>query len=179
MTSAWRTLTRHPDTPCDAVDAIEVEAVRAAGRLALRYRLVGRPDGLVLPPPAAPVRTDELWRHTCFEAFVRPAPGEAYLEVNLAPSGEWAAYRFDGYRAGMAPAEVGAPGITFAATPAGCELTAAVELAEPGPWQVALTAVIEERSGRISYWSLAHPPGRPDFHSPDCLALELPAPLGA
>ena len=27
----------------------------------------------------------------------------------------------------------------------------------------------------MSYWALAHPPGKPDFHHPDCFALELPA----
>ena len=35
---------------------------------------------------------------------------------------------------------------------------------------------IEEASGRISYWALKHPPGRPDFHHPDGFALELPPP---
>jgi hypothetical protein len=35
--------------------------------------------------------------------------------------------------------------------------------------------VIEETNGRLSYWALAHPPGKPDFHHSDCFALELPA----
>lgn len=43
------------------------------------------------------------------------------------------------------------------------------------PWRLGLAAVIEERSGRISYWALRHPPGEPDFHDPDCFTLELPA----
>jgi hypothetical protein len=43
------------------------------------------------------------------------------------------------------------------------------------PWHLGLSAVIEENDGRISYWALAHPPGKPDFHHPDCFALELPA----
>ncbi len=37
------------------------------------------------------------------EVFVSPASADAYLEFNLAPQGQWAAYRFSGYRAGMAP----------------------------------------------------------------------------
>lgn len=172
-------LTRHPDFPCDAVDAIAVEVARVGGRLSLRYCLTGRTDDLAIPPPAAPARADELWRHTCFEAFVQPRPGPAYREINLAPSGQWAAYGFDGYRAGMRPAEVGDPGVAFRHTPEGCELNAALDLADGAPWRVGLSAVIEERGGRISYWALRHPPGRPDFHSPDCLALDLPAPEGA
>ena len=33
--------------------------------------------------------------------------------------------------------------------------------------------VIEEVSGRKSYWALKHAPGRPDFHHPDAFALEV------
>ena len=35
---------------------------------------------------------------------------------------------------------------------------------------------IEEQDGRKSYWALAHPPGKPDFHHPDCFVLDLPPP---
>jgi hypothetical protein len=44
------------------------------------------------------------------------------------------------------------------------------------PWDYGLCAVIEERDARLSYWALAHPPGRPDFHHPACFAATLPAP---
>ena len=44
-----------------------------------------------------------------------------------------------------------------------------------GVWRVGFSAVIEERDGTMSYWALAHPPGKPDFHHRDCFALELPA----
>jgi hypothetical protein len=37
-----------------------------------------------------------------------------------------------------------------------------------------LAAVIEETSGRRSFWALAHPPGKPDFHHADCFTLEVP-----
>src|SRR3546814_9971873 len=45
-----------------------------------------------------------------------------------------------------------------------------------GPVRVALSAVIEETDGTKSYWALRHPPGKPDFHHPDCFALALGAP---
>ena len=38
---------------------------------------------------------------------------------------------------------------------------------------LALSAVIEEEDGTISYWALKHPPGKPDFHHPDAFALEI------
>lgn len=45
--------------------------------------------------------------------------------------------------------------------------------------QIALSAVIEEKDGTKSYWALRHPPGKPDFHHPDCFALTLEAPEAA
>jgi hypothetical protein len=40
-------------------------------------------------------------------------------------------------------------------------------------WRLGLAAVIEETSGRKSYWALGHPPGQPDFHHSDCFACEI------
>lgn len=48
------------------------------------------------------------------------------------------------------------------------------EFFETGPWLVALSAVIEEAHGAVSYWALAHPSDKPDFHHPDSFILELP-----
>jgi hypothetical protein len=42
-------------------------------------------------------------------------------------------------------------------------------------WRLGLSAVIEEANGRKSYWALAHPPGKADFHHSDCFAYKLPA----
>ena len=174
-------LQRHPDTPCAAVDRIDAEASRLeAGGLALRFTVTGRIGALRVPPSAISSRADELWRHTCFEAFVRPPTGEAYLELNLAPSTAWAAYRLAGYRAPLAPAtDVAPPSLEVGLDKGQLMVAAAVTLASlPAhePWRVGLSAVIEESDGRLSYWALAHPAGRPDFHHPDCFALELPAP---
>jgi hypothetical protein len=48
-------------------------------------------------------------------------------------------------------------------------------LAARAPARLGLTAVIEEADGTRSFWALAHPPGEPDFHHPDCILLELPS----
>jgi hypothetical protein len=44
------------------------------------------------------------------------------------------------------------------------------------PLQLALSAVIEDDRGTLSYWALKHPSGKPDFHHPEAFALEV-APL--
>jgi hypothetical protein len=171
----------HPDCPAKAVRSISVEVERPRpGLLALRYVVDADPGALLVPSPAEPTRTDELWKHTCFEAFARAPDEEAYVELNLAPSGQWAAYAFERPREGMRDADAPPPAIAWDAAALALDaqtdlsLTAALDPA--GPWRLALTAVIEETSGAKSYWALAHPAGRPDFHAPDGFVLTLPGP---
>src|SRR6202035_378030 len=63
-------------------------------RLALTFELDGELARLRLPEDEPPRRAHELWRHTCFEVFVRVAAEPRYLEFNFAPSCAWAVYRF-------------------------------------------------------------------------------------
>jgi hypothetical protein len=170
-------LKAHSGFPSDPVSAIEVDIERDDANLTFRYTLAGAVADLAIPATSAPARTDDLWRHTCFEAFLRPEGGEAYFEFNFAPSTEWAAYSFTGYREGMAAAEIAAPQVWVATTDDALVLTAKLDLSglqlPPGPCRLALSAVIEQASGAKSYWALAHPPGRPDFHHRDSFACEL------
>jgi hypothetical protein len=173
-----RALTPHPASICQAVTRIEVDIVReGAATLVLHYIVTGQIADLLLPPLATPARTDELWRHTCFEVFVRASPGTAYYEFNFAPSTKWAAYRFDAYRSGMrAAADISAPRVEVNTTPECYALRASLDLARfprDGRWRLGLSAVIEETGGRKSYWALAHPPGKADFHHADCFTHEL------
>jgi hypothetical protein len=177
-----RALELHRDFTCAAAAAIEVEIDLApSGLLRLGYRVTGDLTRLRLPPPAPPERTDDLWKTTCFEAFIEPSDGPGYYEFNLSPSGAWATYGFTSPRQGMRPAlEIPAPHIETRAAAAGFDLGAVVEL-PPGafptdrPWRVALTAVIEDTRGAKAYWALAYPSGPPDFHNPDGRMLDLTA----
>lgn len=164
----------HPDSRCAAVARIAAETVRER-ELVLRYAVSGRIADLRVPPVAEPSRAGELWQHTCFEAFV--AAREGYYEFNFAPSRAWQAYRFDGYRSGRAPVpRIAAPRIDVRTSETQLELRVRLELPSDAASRLALAAVIEGTNGNLSYWALAHPPGKPDFHHPDCFALELPAP---
>jgi hypothetical protein len=138
----------------------------------LSFDLTGDPVGLSVPPPRSPERADELWRHTCFEVFV--AAEQGYYEFNLSPSSEWAAYRFDGYRKGMREAHLPDPIIIWAESREGAELIATLRLPGDSTGPFGLSAVIEARDGSRSYWALAHPPGKPDFHHPACFIGQLP-----
>lgn len=116
-----------------------------------------------LPQEGSATRRDGLWRHTCCEVFIADAEGPGYREFNFAPAGDWAAYRFGDYRAGMCELSCRAPHIE--ARISADEFVLQATLAEPGPLgALGLCCVIEERNGTLSYWALAHPGERPDFH---------------
>lgn len=179
-------LTCHPATPAQRPFSIKVDAAISEYRqLVLQFELRGDIVGVVVPPPRRYAeRRDGLWRATCFEAFVRAAD-DRYVEVNLSPSTAWAVYSFDAYRGEPNLPAVDAPPIDVGREPDLLRLTAAIDLSgidfldNHNVWIANLSAVIEEADGTKSYWALNHPPGAPDFHHPDCFALELPAPEGA
>ena len=161
----------HPNTPIATVQSIDAAVWQDSGRWHFRYLVEGASD-LITPDPAEPARADGLWKTTCFEAFVG-LRGNAYLEFNFSPSGQWAAYHFDSHRRGMRdePAEV-------EVWLEGGEDWIAVEAAVRSTSLIAgsvmnLTAVIEERGGHKNYWALAHPDGSPDFHDRSCFTALL------
>jgi hypothetical protein len=137
------------------------------------YQLEAHISRLRVPAPAAPARADELWRHTCFEAFIAGSTS-VYYELNLSPSSQWALYRFDDYRQGMRAADLATPPeISVRSSDYRLELDASLHLDEladlrsEGSLRVALSAVIEATDGRLSYWALRHPTDKPDFHHAD------------
>src|SRR4029077_5215569 len=115
---------------------------------------------LRIPAAVAAARTDELWRNTCFEAFVSTSPGPGYYEFNFAPSTQWAAYRFDSYRSGIrAATQISAPRIEVQSSRTCYRLQASLEMDQmsslriDGGWRIGLAAVIEDTSGHKSYWA--------------------------
>jgi hypothetical protein len=174
-------LTAHPSTPNDAVRSLRVQLrAEEPGILVFQYSLDADMSRVRVPLSGVGGRADGLWKHTCFETFVAPADAPGYHEFNFSPSLEWAIYRFSAYREGMSPAEIGrAPEISVRRGDDGLELQSAVrlghlaDLGDARHLRMAVAAVIEDESGRLSYWGLRHPPGKPDFHHPNGFALEV------
>ncbi len=174
-------LTPHQASPQSSVGSISADVrLIAPAALEVRYRAAGAIGEIVAPVIASPERKDELWLHTCFEAFLRPAGAEEYLELNFSPSTQWAAYHFDAYREGMTAAvECASPKIEIFKSKTELELRATLDLrwmkgaVLKSPLRLALSAVIEERDGAKSYWALAHAAGKPDFHHPASFIGEL------
>jgi len=164
----------------DVVHELSVLVARLdADQLKLTYRLSGDLDALQLPEPRPPVRTDGLWRRSCFEAFISHAGGPDYWEYNFSPSGAWAAYHFSAYREGMSPLlKGGAPAVTPRIRTDSVELSVRLDLS----WLVrgggvglrlGLASVVEDKARVLSYWALKHPAEKPDFHHADSFVVEL------
>lgn len=177
-------LVAHPQTPARLPATLVADAYRVSATV-LRCDFVLQADltRLALPSRRAAERRDELWRHTCFEAFVSTPEASGYYEFNISPGGDWAAYQFEDYRRGMTPAPLRTPPAVEAnARPGHFALSATLELGGLGTLEhapqlwLALAAVLEDEQGSLSYWALRHAPGKPDFHHRAAYALKLHAP---
>ena len=166
----------HDETRTPAFTRLLVRIGRAQGVLRATYCVPWNIAELLLPQEVEPRRADGLWQRTCFEIFIRVGDSPEYLECNFSPSGEWASYLFEDYRKGMTEARLEPTKMVASANHVRFELSTSLYLPDVAdvPWKVNIAAVLEEKSGRKSYWALAHPPGPPDFHHPNGFMLELP-----
>ncbi len=169
----------HPLSEMGFVGGIAVHVDRAEGGcLQMKYTLHGLIEEIHFPEATQPERTDGLWQSTCFELFCGRDNDGSYVEFNFAPSGQWAAYAFIGYRAGMTELACQPPQINCTAGKGIFEMTVTLALPESlraVDVMAGLSAVIADKHGRTAYWALAHPPGKADFHHKDCFALQLEA----
>ncbi|MFZ0408644.1 MAG: DOMON-like domain-containing protein [Cyanobium sp.] len=159
--------------------ALTGELSRRGRRLSLGYDLRGPLDTVLIPPPAPlPCRLDQLWQTTCFELFLACPGQEPYWEYNLSPAGHWSVYRLAGYRRALAAEPAYQQlAIQVVRDRRLLRLTLEVDLppalAADQPLAAAITAVIQLRSGLVSYWALAHGGPEPDFHRRDGFQLSL------
>jgi hypothetical protein len=159
------------------VRALVASAAREGeGTLRFRYLLDADLSALRVPPARQARQADELWKYTCFEAFIA-SRGDEYFELNFSPSTEWAAYSFTSYRKGMAPLALPSPP-RIDVTRSAAQLVVEARIDTRGfladtTHRIALSAVIEDDSGRITYWALKHAPDKPDFHHVAGFILEV------
>lgn len=178
-------LVPHPSTPERAWRVAARAERTAGGELRLRYVLEGALAGVRIPGPGALRRGEELWRHTCFEAFLAAERKAGYVELNFSPAREWAAYAFSRYRDGRPLTDSRlVPDVVVHREGDTLALDALVTLEDltvsyrAAALQVGLSAVIETKAGRCSYWALRHPTVKPDFHHEASFALRLEPPGG-
>ncbi|NEP10411.1 MAG: DOMON-like domain-containing protein [Symploca sp. SIO2C1] len=147
--------------------------------LAISYELRCQLAELAIPTSASePTRKDELWKTTCFEFFFGIKDSPQYWEFNLSPTEDWNVYRFAAYRQGMQE-EMAFSSLPFKIQkqPDLLLLTLEVNLEQlisaNQALEVAISAVVKPREGKVSYWALVHPGSQADFHQRDSFILEL------
>ena len=179
-------LAPHPDLPHPAIEIVVDVARTSEGDFVLRYIATGDTAEIKVPAPVRYAsRGIDLWRTTCFEAFVQLEGRAEYLEFNFSPSTAWEVYQLFSYREKGDALPFPAPSTDVEISNGRLEVTVTLDSTETpqmvaaAPWRLGLSAVIEAKDGSKSYWALAHAPGPPDFHNRDCFTARLAAPNAA
>lgn len=180
LSGTLQRLQPYPGRPTGCVQGLEIELRADGEQLQLDYRLQAPPGQLCLPAWQGVRPGEQLWRHTCFELFVRDHASSRYLEFNFSPCGAYACYAFDTYRqasAAVPPAE--RPDMAVVRLERVFQLKVSLPLtalaALRAPYAVALSTVVEDCDGALSYWALRHPADKPDFHHPEAFVLRMDA----
>lgn len=143
-------------------------------QIAIAKRAVRR----IATPSNTPARKHELWEETCFEFFLGIKNYPQYWEFNLSPAGDWNVYHFDGYRQGMQE-EIAFTTLPFSVDNQADSLTISIDVdldkivAEEQLLDVAITTVIKQKNGDVSYWALTHRGAEADFHLRESFVLEM------
>lgn len=167
---------------------VNVQFFKKRAHFQIDYCLQGALDSLLLPPDLKKKeeRAHDLWKETCFEAFLKIKGLNSYLEFNFSPSGNWNCYYFDSYRAGMRDfLDIKNMTLNFHS---GKELNLKclfdLELSEDSDLTIlnndnlrmGLSAILFQKSKGPSYFALAHPASLPDFHHEKSFILNLGSP---
>lgn len=160
-------------------------ARRRADILSIRCTLRGDMAKVAIPAQSGfPGRMDRLWEDTCLELFLCAGGSEPYWEFNLSPAGHWNVYGFSSCRKGMRE-EPAFPSLPFAVAieEGAVRFSIDLDLGNIIPaghaLEMGIAAVIRTTAGSRSYWALAHPGTRPDFHRRDTFTLGLSADAGS
>lgn len=148
---------------------VQADLQRLQGTIQLSFSIAGAIiPGLYIPARVeTPAATDDLWKTTCFEVFLQEEGQQSYEEWNFSPSTNWAHYHFHSYRERDLEAECQRP-LSLVSHVQGDRLTVLTEIRDSfvgKKLHYSLTAVVDTKPNQLSYWALAHPGPKPEFHS--------------
>ena len=159
---------------------IKGKILRQNNLFTIHYALTGKIEDIFLPSLLVnPTRKDDLWKTTCLEFFVAIEDLPQYWEFNLSPSGDWNVYYMDAYRRIGFREETSIKRLQFETQKAANSflLTAGVDLKPiirlEQILEVGVTAVIQTKEGRETYWALKHPASEADFHQRESFDLAM------
>ena len=147
--------------------------------LTVHYLLSGNLKGILFPNCSAqPKRKVDLWKETCCELFFAAKSAPAYWECNFSPSGDWNIYRMDAYRRIGFREEALLQRLQLESRQELDEfvLDAVIDLNpifQDQTLEVGISAIIQTKDEKESYWALAHPASQADFHRRESFLIEL------
>lgn len=114
-------------------------------------------------------RQKGLWKSTCFEIFWKEKDEKKYWEFNLSSDLSWNIFSFDEYRQPQEREDLNFKAINFSKKSSSpVKFYIEIDLSLSGisveEIQVGVTAVLEHKTQRKSYWALTHKGEKPDFH---------------
>jgi len=163
----------HPSTlPKWPMSVHGIVETKGAHEIALTYDVTGETDKVRWPALSKSQFRRELWTSTCFELFVGIPNTENYLEFNFSPSTEWCGFSFRSYRNGRSDLrDLAFSRFDVTRTESSVSIHAQFEIPETllnfenSEYRSALSAVIEDTDGQLSYWADTHRSDVPDFHN--------------
>lgn len=168
-----------PFSPLPFPVSCEAQLVRLGPQMQFKFILEDPTEQLSMgsthfdQQPQADSRKDLLWKKTCFEIFLKNPQTGAYYEFNFSTEKEWNLYSFKDYRKPQPPIrsdDFRLQNIKWRNKEFQAQILNQTDWFE---MEVALTAVLQARSGDLFYMSLKHPDGKPDFHHADNFQFKI------
>ncbi len=168
-----------PFNPINKSLRLNVELQIEDNCLTLTYDLYDPENLILIPYPESPTtRVIGLWESTCFELFIREKREDHYFEFNFSFKEKWNCFYFPKPNAHLTewPTDL-LPSISRL-TPHQLEVNIPLSIFKKGFWQpgrmqLGISAVLEDLQGDLSYWALAHPDNKPNFHHFDSFLINL------
>jgi hypothetical protein len=157
------------------------EAIREKDELSVTFIITDKEKSIFWGERENLGRASELWKTTCFEAFIGTSGNKEYWELNFSASGSWNLYHFDFYRSTLKPSiEERVDKIKFNNQNEN-DYTTRIKVQIPiqnlnlpgKKLEVGLTSVIEFKDKEKSYFALKHVGDKPDFHQRDSFVCSL------
>lgn len=155
---------------------VYVEVERSGDWLSLDYLLEADLDLLQIPKTTSqPQFKEELWKTTCFEAFLKSS-SSAYLEWNFSPSGDYWNQGFVDYRKVDPQFKELTPlliQVESDQTQNKCLRIRSKVPLEDEYVKLGLASAVHLKNDECLYFSLKHSENRPDFHRADSFLIDL------
>lgn len=107
---------------------------------------------------------EELWRHTCFELFIRDREGSGYEEINCAPDGRFTRTWLSDYREVHSVKEFHPLPKMRSGSIGGFECEIYFFDLDVSNREISVAVITADQSGTRRFWGVNHFGETPDFH---------------